>query len=108
MVFVVGDECVGFLVLADTATSVQRFVSVFVGVYVLLILAYIVTSWFPPGASTTVERVRQFLMDVCEPYLRLFRRVIPPLGPLDLSPIVAVFALYIAERIVNNLIGRVL
>ena len=100
-----GDESVGFLVLADTATSVQRFVSVFVGVYVLLILAYIVTSWFPPGASSTVERTRQFLMDVCEPYLRLFRRVIPPIGPLDVSPIVAVFALYIAERIVNNLIG---
>ena len=103
-----GDDCVGFLVLADTATSVQRFVSVFVGVYVLLILAYIVTSWFPPGASATVERIRQFLVDVCEPYLRLFRRVIPPIGPLDLSPIVGVFALYIAERIVNSLIERVL
>ena len=103
-----GDECVGFLVLADTASAVQRFVSVFVGVYVLLILAYIITSWFPPGASSALERVRQFLMDVCEPYLRLFRRVIPPIGPLDVSPIVAVFALYIAERIVNGLIGRLL
>jgi YggT family protein len=104
----VGDDIVGLFVLADTAGSVQRFVSVFVGVYVLLILAYIVTSWFPPGASSTVERIRQFLMDVCEPYLRVFRRVIPPIGPLDLSPIVAVFALYIAERIVNAVIGRVL
>lgn len=104
----VDDACVCGLVLADTATSVQRFVSVFVGVYVLLILGYIITSWFPPGASSTVERIRQFLMDVCEPYLRLFRRVIPPLGPLDVSPIVAVFSLYIVERIVNGLIGRVL
>ncbi len=103
-----GDECAGFLLLADTETSVQRFVSVFVGVYVLLILAYIITSWFPPGSSTTLARVRQFLMDVCEPFLRLFRRVIPPIGPLDLSPIVAVFALYIAERVVNALIGRLL
>ena len=103
-----GDDFVGFLVLADTASSVQQFVSVFVGVYVLLILAFIVTSWFPPGASSTLERVRQFLMDVCEPYLRLFRRVIPPIGPLDVSPIVAVFALYIAERIVNGLVGRLL
>jgi uncharacterized protein YggT (Ycf19 family) len=102
------DGAVCVLVLADAATSVQRFVSVFVGVYVLLILAYIITSWFPPGASSTLERVRQFLMDVCEPYLRLFRRVIPPLGPLDVSPLIAVFALYIAERIVNNVIGRVL
>jgi len=104
----VGDEFVGFTVLADTASSAQQFVSVFVGVYVLLILGYIVTSWFPPGASSTLERIRQFLMDVCEPYLRLFRRVIPPIGPLDVSPIVAVFALYIVERIVNGLIERVL
>jgi uncharacterized protein YggT (Ycf19 family) len=52
--------------------------------------------------------VRQFLYDVCEPYLRIFRRVIPPLGPLDLSPIVGVIALYVLERLVNSLIGRIL
>ncbi|HET9243359.1 MAG TPA: YggT family protein [Gaiella sp.] len=103
-----GDETVGFLVLADTATSVQRFVSVFVGVYVLLILAYILTSWIRVGASPTLERVRQFLYDVCEPYLRLFRRFIPPIGPLDLSPIAGIFSLYILERIANAVIERVL
>ena len=85
-----GDPGVGSMLLADTATSAQRFVSVFVGVYVLLILAYIIMSWIPGGGSPTLERVRQFLYDVCEPYLRIFRRVIPPLGPLDLSPIAAV------------------
>ena len=73
-----GDEIVGSFLLADTASSVQSFVSVFVGVYVLLIFAYIVMSWIPGGASPTLERVRQFLYDVCEPYLRLFRRFIPP------------------------------
>jgi uncharacterized protein YggT (Ycf19 family) len=103
-----GDGSAGFLVLADTATSVQRFVSVFVGVYVLIILAYVIMSFVRVGASPTLERVRQFLYDVCEPYLRLFRRFLPPLGPLDLSPIVAVFSLYILERIVNTLIGRLL
>jgi len=103
-----GDGSVGFLVLADTATSVQRFVSVFVGVYVLLILAYVITSFVRAGASPTLERVRQFLYDVCEPYLRLFRRFIPPLGPLDLSPIVAVLSLYILERVVNMVIERLL
>lgn len=102
------DRSVGFLVLADTATSVQRFVSVFVGVYILLILAYVLTSWIRVGASPTLERVRQFLYDVCEPYLRLFRRVIPPIGPLDLSPIAAVFSLYILERLVNALVERLL
>ena len=104
-----GDKGVGsMLLLADTATSVQRFVSVFVGVYVLLIFAYIIASWVPAGSSPTLERGRQFLYDVCEPYLRIFRRVIPPLGPLDLSPIVGVIALYVLERLVNTLIGRVL
>lgn len=103
-----GDAGVGSLLLADTATSVQRFVSVFVGVYVLLIFAYIITSWIPGGGSPTLERLRQFLYDVCEPYLRIFRRVIPPIGPLDLSPIAAVFALYLLGMLVNALIGRIL
>jgi YggT family protein len=104
----VGDAGVGSLLLADTATSVQRFVSVFFGVYVLLIFAYIIASWVPGGASPTLERMRQFLYDVCEPYLRLFRRVIPPIGPLDLSPIAAILSLYILRMLVNALIDRVL
>jgi YggT family protein len=41
---------------------------------------------------------------VCEPYLRLFRRVLPPLGPVDVSPIVAVFALYVALFLVNDVL----
>ena len=103
-----GDANVGSFVLADTATSVQRFVSVFVGVYVILILVYVITSWIPAGASPTVERIRQFLYDVCEPYLRLFRRFLPSLGPLDLSPIVAVFSLYILGALVNAAIDALL
>lgn len=103
-----GDAGVCSALLADTATSLQRFVSVFVGVYILLIFAYVIASWVPAGGSPTLERMRQFLYDVCEPYLRIFRRVIPPIGPLDLSPIVAVVVLYMLERLVNTLIGRVL
>jgi YggT family protein len=75
---------------------------------VLLILAYVITSWIPGGASSTLERVRQFLYDVCEPYLRLFRRVIPPIGPLDLSPIIAVFSLYLLGQLANEVIERIL
>ncbi len=44
-----------------------------------------------------------FLRDVCEPYLRIFRRVIPPLGMFDFSPIVAIFVLIFVDRIV---VGR--
>jgi uncharacterized protein YggT (Ycf19 family) len=95
------------LALADVATSAQQFVSVFVGVYVLLILVYILLSWVPAGSSGVVETLRRYLHEVCEPYLRLFRRFVPPLGPLDLSPIVAIVALTVAERAVNALIGQV-
>ena len=48
--------------------------------------------------------VLDFLRQVCEPYLRFFRRFIPPLGPLDMSPIVAILVLYVVGGIVVSLI----
>ena len=51
--------------------------------------------------------MQEFLNDVVRPYLRLFRWL-PTLGPLDLSPIVAVFTLLIAAELVTTLIGAVL
>ena len=92
--------------LADTASSVQRFVSVFFQVYILLILAYVLTSWIKMPYA--LHRVQRFLDDVCEPYIRLFRRVLPAIGPLDLSPIIAIITLYIAQTILVRLIGRLL
>ena len=92
--------------LADTASSVQRFVSVFFEVYILLILAYVLTSWLKMPYA--LHRLQRFLDDVCEPYIRLFRRLLPSMGPLDLSPIVAVITLIIAQRILVELIGRLL
>jgi YggT family protein len=88
--------------LLDAISSVQTFVSVFIVVYTLLIFAYVITSWFQLPYS--LSGVQRFLSDVCEPYLRLFRRFIPPLGPLDLSPFVAVIALFAIERLVNSVI----
>ena len=58
-------------VLADTATNVQRFVDTFIWVYILLIFAYVLTSWIRMPYS--LHRVQRFLDDVCEPYIRLFR-----------------------------------
>ena len=47
----------------------------FIGVYILLILAYVLTSWIRMPYS--LHRVQRFLDDVCEPYIRIFRRVLP-------------------------------
>jgi YggT family protein len=100
-------ETAGFMLLADAISSIQSFIDVFVSVYVLLILAYIITSWIRLPYSPWLNRIQRFLYDVCDPYLRLFRRVIPPLGPLDLSPMVAVFVLLIARSLVNQLLDQV-
>jgi YggT family protein len=92
--------------LYDAIDSVQSFVNVFVYIYTLLILAYIVMSWVRLPYSTWLNRIQRFLYDVCEPYLRLFRRILPTVGPLDLSPIVGVVVLVILGRVVNALLGR--
>jgi uncharacterized protein YggT (Ycf19 family) len=96
------------LLLADTASSLQSFVRVFVWIYILLILAYVLLSWVRLPYSRTSQRVQQFLDDVCRPYLGLFRGRIPMLGPLDLSPMVAVIVLLVAAELVTFLIGAIL
>jgi YggT family protein len=94
------------LLLYDWVTGVQSFVSVFIYLYTLLILAYIVTSWVRLPYSPWLNRIQRFLYDVCEPYLRLFRRILPTFGPLDLSPVVGVVFLVILGRVANSLLGR--
>jgi YggT family protein len=94
------------LVLADAASSAQHFIDIFLWVYVLLIFVYVLTSWVRLPYSIWVRRISDFLRDVCEPYLRLFRRILPPLGPLDLSPVVAIFALFVLMRVIDELFSR--
>jgi YggT family protein len=98
----VGDRDANLRLLADAVGSAQNFVSVFIWVYTLLIFAYVIASWIrsPYMAHPAVR----FLHDVCDPYLRLFRRVLPPLGPVDLSPIVAVAVLYLVMWLINGVL----
>jgi YggT family protein len=93
--------------LFDLATSLQRFVQVFVTIYIFLILTWVVLSWFQLPYSRTIAGVQEFLDQVCRPYLRLFRRL-PPVGPFDLSPIVGILVLLFAAVIVNRVIGALL
>ena len=94
-----------FALLADAIDSVRSFISVFVSVYILLILAYIITSWIRLPYSPWLNRIQRFLYDVCEPYLRIFRRIVPTIGPLDLSPMVAVIVLLLVQRVVDALLA---
>ena len=96
----------GQLVLADAISQIENFVTVFISVYILLIFAYIITSWFRLPYSVWLNRIQRFLYDVCEPYLRIFRRILPPFGPLDLSPIVAIFSLYLLRIVILSILDR--
>jgi YggT family protein len=102
----VGDLSANLALLADTASALQSFVRVFIDVYILLILAYVITSWI--RLPYALHRVQRFLDDVCDPYIRLFRRLLPSFGPLDLSPIVAVVSLVVIQGLLVALIGRLL
>lgn len=96
-----------FGLLADGVSTAQDFVAVFFYVYILLIFVYVLSSWVRLPYSPWLRRMQDFLRDVCEPYLRLFRRVLPALGPLDLSPIVAVISLVILMRVVDAIFNNV-
>ena len=92
--------------VGDVVSSITTFLYVFTFVYTLTILLYILTSWLRLPYSPTLNRIQRFLYDVCEPYLRIFRRFLPSFGGLDLSPMVAVIVLWITEQIVVALINN--
>ena len=92
--------------LYDAVDKVGGFIDVFILVYTLVILAYIISSWIAMPYSPWLNRIQRFLYDVCEPYLRLFRRILPTIGPLDLSPIVAVFFLYVLRFLIHKVLDQ--
>lgn len=87
-----------FVLLADAISSVETFINVFLLLYGLVILLYIITSWLRLPYSPTLNRIQRFLYDVCEPYLRIFRRLLPATGAIDLSPMLALIALGVIDR----------
>ncbi|HEX4519883.1 MAG TPA: YggT family protein [Gaiellaceae bacterium] len=88
----------------DTVTTIQNFVDVFIGVYILVLVLWVLASWFRiPYSLKPVER---FLHDVCDPYLGRWRRILPSMGPLDLSPIVGILALVILGGIIDAVLSR--
>ncbi len=70
--------------------------------YTWLIIAYVLMSWFP--ISGVFQEIYNVIASVVEPYLGIFRRIIPPMGALDISPIVAILVL----NVVAQVIARVL
>ena len=92
--------------LADAISAAQNFIWAFTVVYTLVLFAYILTSWVRMPYSPWLNRIQRFLYDVSEPYLRLFRRVLPSMGPLDLSPMLGVIALIVARYVIDTVLNR--
>ena len=97
--------------LALTRNDIADYVSALFLVYLILIFARILLSWIPRlPYNRYLRAVVDFIHQVTDPYLNLFRRVLPPVGgrglALDLSPIIAVVVLLIAQTVVVNLIAE--
>lgn len=98
------------LALASTRDDIANYVGALFYVYIALIFLYILLNLlFSFGMRLPYSRwsdaVLSFLRDVSEPYLRLFRRFIPPLGAVDLSPMIAIIVLYIVRSILVGVIS---
>ncbi|MDX6579582.1 MAG: YggT family protein [Gaiellales bacterium] len=88
----------------DAAGSVALFVDVFSTVYTLTLILYVLTLWVQLPYS--LRPVQRFLYEVCEPYLRFWRRILPfRAGPIDFSPMVAILALFAARTIVISILN---
>lgn len=71
-------------------------------IYSYLVIAYILMSWFPNARESNFGKL---IGSLVEPYLAPFRKVIPPLGMIDISPIVAILALSFARYGVLAIFG---
>lgn len=71
-----------------------------IGIYQWALIVYIFMSWFPNARETAIG---QFLARICEPYLEPFRKIVPSIGMIDISPIVAFLVLNFAVKGLNQM-----
>jgi len=91
--------------LFDAISAAQDFVGVFAAVYVIVLIAYVLTSWVRLPYS--LQPVQRFLYDVCDPYLRLWRRILPfGAGPIDFSPMVGIIAVGLIATVIDAILSR--
>lgn len=97
------------MILATVRDDIADYVQALVTVYWIIILAYVLLSWVETFGgripySRPTSAIVGFIRDAAEPYLRIFRRILPPFGGLDLSPIIGIFVLIFVGNLVAGLI----
>ncbi len=97
-------------IFATTRDDIANYVSALFEVYIVLIFIYILLNLLLSFGmrvpySRWSDAVMNFLRDVSEPYLKLFRRFIPSVGGFDFTPMVAIIVLYILQSILHSAIA---
>ena len=77
-------------------------ISQLISLYTLVIFVRIILSWFPVSPGGAFGQVNRVLYQITEPVLRPARRIIPSLGPIDISPIVVVVALSFVQSMLRG------
>ena len=98
------------LLLAVSREDVADYVSALFIVYIVLILIRVLISWIPRMPyNPALRAVLDFVTETTDPYLNIFRRVLPPIGgggfALDLSPMIAIILLFVLRAVVVGLIA---
>lgn len=93
------------VLIATARTQIADFLSTLIYVYTILIIVYIVVqllfaAGLKPPYSRATDAILGFLRDICEPYLRIFRRLLPSFGGIDFSPLIAIIVLGLVNEIV--------
>ena len=71
--------------------------------YTLIIFVYVLMSWIPTSSGIIAD-IYRVLGKICDPFLNLFKRIIPPIGMFDISPIVAVIVLQFVVQLLVKLL----
>lgn len=86
-------------------SSFIRLMDLFLTIYVWIIIARAIISWVNPYPYHPLVR---FLYKVTEPVLAPVRRIIPPIGGIDISPIIIIFIIFVIQNLLHRLLIRIL
>lgn len=84
--------------------TVARVVSALIDFYEWLVIIWCVLSWIPRTRGGWLDDIATVINNIVSPYMRFFRRFIPPIGGLDFSPIIGLFVLGIVQRFAVQII----
>lgn len=80
-------------------SSIVYFIIRLINIYQILIVVACILTWVPRQPGSTFDDVASAIMQIANPWLSIFRRIIPPMGGIDFSPIVAILALQLIMRL---------